>query len=80
MEAETTPHAHTGDPKAESLQIIERLELLAACTEETGRLTRTIFTPAMRDANAHVAQWMTSETRRFIEFWPKQSAWRMSAH
>lgn len=38
--------------------VIERCDLLAGCSEETGRLTRRFATPALAEARTLVAGWM----------------------
>lgn len=38
--------------------VMQRCDALAACTEESGRITRPFATPAMARANALVAGWM----------------------
>ena len=40
--------------------VMERCDLLAACTEEDGRITRPFASDAMRRAHAYVHDWMTS--------------------
>src|SRR5262245_23965651 len=39
-------------------QVMQRIEALAAISDEPGRLTRTYGSPAMRRANDAVAGWM----------------------
>jgi len=39
-------------------QLLQRIDSLAQISEETGRLTRTFGSPAMRQANDMVASWM----------------------
>ena len=41
-----------------ALVVMERCEILAACTEEPGRITRPFATDALRCADAHVTEWM----------------------
>ena len=38
--------------------ILQRADALAACSEEAGRITRVVYSPAMRLANDLVAGWM----------------------
>jgi allantoate deiminase len=38
--------------------VMERCDLLAACTEEAGRITRPFATEALRCAQEHVSEWM----------------------
>lgn len=38
--------------------VMERCDILAACTEEPGRITRPFATDAMRCAQDHVTEWM----------------------
>ncbi len=40
--------------------VLTRCDLLAQCSEESGRLTRTFLRPPMRDAHAHLRSWMTA--------------------
>ena len=39
-------------------EVMQRCDILAACTEEPGRITRPFATDAMRCANEHVTAWM----------------------
>jgi allantoate deiminase len=41
-------------------EILSRCEVLAGCSEEPGRLTRTFLSPPMREVHAHLRQWMTA--------------------
>ncbi|HWJ73055.1 MAG TPA: allantoate amidohydrolase [Kaistia sp.] len=44
--------------RSEAERAWQRLEALAACTDEPGRITRLAFSPALREANALVLGWM----------------------
>jgi hydantoinase/carbamoylase family amidase len=47
-------------------RVLERADELATCTEEPGRITRPLATPALADARARVREWMRAaglETR-----------------
>jgi allantoate deiminase len=48
----------TTDYGGVAARLMERIEQLAACSEEEGRLTRRSYTPAMRRAHELVAEWM----------------------
>jgi allantoate deiminase len=39
--------------------VLARCDLLAGCSEEPGRLTRTFLRPPVRDVHAHLTRWMT---------------------
>jgi allantoate deiminase len=41
-------------------EVLTRCDLLARCSEEPGRLTRTYLRPPMRDVHAHLRTWMTA--------------------
>ena len=45
-------------PAALAAQVMQRIDALAAITDEPGRLTRTYGSPAMRQVNLCVAGWM----------------------
>jgi allantoate deiminase len=44
---------------ARATEIVARCRALAACTDQPGVITRTFLSPAMRDAQALLADWMT---------------------
>jgi allantoate deiminase len=48
----------TTDYNGIAARLMERIEQLADCSEEEGRLTRRSYTPAMRRAHELVAEWM----------------------
>lgn len=41
-------------------EVLTRCDVLASCSEEPGRLTRTFLRPPMRDAHGHLRRWMTA--------------------
>ncbi|SHG23652.1 allantoate deiminase [Kaistia soli DSM 19436] len=46
------------DRRTEAERAWQRLEILAACTDEPGRITRLAFSPALKEANDLVLGWM----------------------
>src|SRR5258708_37534181 len=48
-------------------KVMERIDMLGLISEDTGRLTRTFCSPAMRKANDLVASWMKEAGMSVLE-------------